>query len=219
MNDFLPLPQFMTKTKEPYLVGISGGSASGKTTFINKLSEIFHTSEICVISQDHYYRPLSELNTDDNGEVNFDLPEAIDFGRILKDIKKLQQGKTVELVEYTFNNPDKFPKKLTWNPTPIIIIEGLFIFHHKPLSDKFALKLFIEADEEVKLNRRLTRDFEERAMTREQIRYQWYNHVKPAYDKYLLPYRENVDMIIMNNTHFDNSLNIIVNHFKSILLC
>jgi uridine kinase len=204
--------------RRPVFVGITGGSASGKTTFIKKLSEKFNTNQICVISQDHYYKPISEQKLDENGEVNFDLPEAIDFNRLLKDVKSLQKGEKVELVEYTFNNPKKFPKKLTWMPTPIIIIEGLFIFHHPKVAKIFDLKLFIEAKEEIKLNRRLARDFAERAMTKDQILYQWNNHVKPSYDKYLLPYREDVDMIIMNNTHFENSLNIIVNHFNTYLI-
>jgi uridine kinase len=206
------------KKQGPVFVGITGGSASGKTTFIKKLSEIFNENQICVISQDHYYKPLSEQIQDENGEVNFDLPEAIDFDRLLKDIKQLQKGQQVELVEYTFNNPKKFPKKLTWMPRPIIIIEGLFIFYHPKVAKVFDLKLFIEANQEVMLKRRLSRDFAERAMTKEQILYQWNNHVKPSYDKYLLPYREDVDMIIMNNTHFDNSLNIIVNHFNTFLI-
>lgn len=205
------------KHTKPFFVGIAGGSASGKTTFIHKISQVFSVHEVCVISQDHYYRPISEQQADENGEINFDLPEAIDFKRMLRDIRSLQKGKQVELVEYTFNNPGKFPKKLTWIPTPVILIEGLFIFHDKQLANLFDLKLFIDANEDIKLNRRLQRDFNERAMTREQILYQWNNHVKPAYEKYLLPYRENVDMIILNNTHFDNSFDIIVNYFKKLI--
>lgn len=205
------------KHKGPFFVGIAGGSASGKTTFIKKISEVFSLHEVCVISQDHYYKPISEQQSDENGEINFDLPEAIDFKRMLRDIRKLQKGEQVELVEYTFNNPGKFPKKLTWLPSPIILIEGLFIFHDKQLASLFDLKIFIDAQEDIKLNRRLQRDFTERAMTREQILYQWNNHVKPAYEKYLLPYRENVDMIILNNTHFDNSFDIIVNYFKKLI--
>lgn len=208
----------MKKTgHRPYLVGISGGSASGKTTFIHRLSEVFEKNELTVISQDHYYRPLSEQKLDENGHVNFDLPEAIDFDRMMKDLKQLMKGKAVDLVEYTFNNPDKFPKTFRWNSTPIVIIEGLFIFHHHKLSSMFDLKLFIEAEASIKLNRRLERDFLERAMTREQIIYQWENHVQPAFEKYLLPYQGEVDMIIMNNTHFERSFNIIVDHFKQIL--
>ena len=205
------------KPLKPYFVGIAGGSASGKTTFIRKISEVFSVHEVCVISQDHYYKPISEQQADENGEINFDLPEAIDFRRMLKDIRSLQKGKSVDLVEYTFNNPGKFPKKLTWLPTPVILIEGLFIFHDKKLSSLFDLKIFIDANEEIKLNRRLERDFTERAMSHEQIMYQWNNHVKPAYEQYLLPYRENVDMIILNNTHFDNSFDIIVNYFKNLI--
>ena len=76
---------------KPYIIGIAGGSASGKTTLIKKLHELYKPEEICVVSQDHYYRPLSEQVTDENGEINFDLPEGIDFGRLVKDIRKLKK--------------------------------------------------------------------------------------------------------------------------------
>lgn len=155
---------------------------------------------------------------DENGHVNFDLPEAIDFKRMLKDLRMLMKGQSVDLVEYTFNNPDKFPKTFRWHSTPIIIIEGLFIFHYRKLASLFDLKLFIDAEDSIKLNRRLERDFLERAMSKEQILYQWENHVQPAFEKYLLPYQNEVDMVIMNNTHFERSFNIIVDHFKQILI-
>lgn len=206
----------MTKTK-PYIIGVAGGSASGKTTLIKKLNKLYKADDLCVISQDHYYRPLSEQVIDQNGEINFDLPEGIDFERLSRDVKKLKQGKEVKIVEYTFNNPNIFPKQIVFKPAPIIVIEGLFIYTHSKLDSMFDLKLYVEAELEVMLKRRLNRDAEERGMTREQIEYQWNEHVLPAYENYLLPYRENVDLIIVNNTHFDRSFTVLTHHLNQLL--
>ncbi len=203
--------------KEPYIIGIAGGSASGKTTFIKELHQRYNDDQICVISQDHYYKPLSEQVVDENGEVNFDLPEGIDFKRLARDIRSLKKGKRVQIVEYTFNNPDVFPKQLVFKPAPILVVEGLFIYTSKTLSSMLDLKLYIDADLEVMLNRRLVRDARERGMTEEQIIYQWEKHVLPAYENYLLPYRDKADMVIKNNTNFGESFDHFVDHLNQLL--
>ncbi|MBO6517362.1 MAG: uridine-cytidine kinase [Bacteroidia bacterium] len=205
------------RRSKPYIIGVAGGSASGKTTLIKRLHELYKPEQLCVISQDHYYRPLSEQQVDDNGEINFDLPQGIDFVRLARDVRKLKQGNEVQIVEYTFNNPNIFPKEITFKPAPVIVIEGLFIYTNAKLDDMFDLKLYVEAELEVMLQRRLVRDAEERGMTREQIEYQWNEHVLPAYENYLLPYRENVDLIIVNNTHFNRSFKVLTNHLDSLL--
>ncbi|MCB9245749.1 MAG: uridine kinase [Flavobacteriales bacterium] len=209
------IPQF-----EPYLmycIGIAGGSASGKTTFISKLNRIFAPTEVCVVSQDHYYKPLSEQPLDENGEINFDRPDGIDFQRLLRDLSKLRSGKAVDIVEYTFNNPGKFPRSIRFHPAPVLIVEGLFIYTHARLNKLFDLKVYIEADPDIMLKRRMTRDTRERGMNREQVIYQWENHVMPAYERFLLPYREHVDMIVLNNTHFEQSLAVMVNHIHRLI--
>ena len=203
--------------EKPYVVGIAGASASGKTTFIHQLRNAFGLHQVCVVSQDNYYKPMSEQEVDDTGEVNFDLPRAIDFKRLNKDVRQLQQGKTVEIVEYTFNNPSVFPKTIVMQPAPIIVVEGLFVYEDIKLAKCFDLKLYIEARLDVMLERRLIRDSTERGMTKEQILKQWEEHVLPAYESYLLPYRENVDMIILNNTHFQQSLEVVIHHLQTIL--
>jgi len=197
-----------------YLIGIAGGSASGKTTFIRELNKLFGVSEVCVVSQDHYYKALSEQVMDENGEINFDEPAGIDFNRLRKDLRTLKKGKKVEIVEYTFNNPKKFPKTLLFNPAPVVIVEGLFIYTDELLGKMFDLKLYIEADIELMLKRRMTRDIVERGMNEDQVKYQWNNHVLPSYERFLLPYREKVDMVILNNTHFRESFEVVTSHIR-----
>ncbi|MCB9252626.1 MAG: uridine kinase [Flavobacteriales bacterium] len=200
-----------------YIIGIAGGSASGKTTFIHQLKQTFLPEELAVISQDHYYKPFHEQVADENGEVNFDLPESIDMKRFREDIEKLESGEMLEIKEYTFNHPGKEAEVIKIQPAEILVVEGLFIFEHAAISDKLDLKLFIDADEEVKYKRRLKRDKLERGLTENVINYQWENHVKPSYEKYLLPHKGNVDMVIMNNTHFNNSLKVLLDHMTKVV--
>ena len=185
--------------KKPYLIGIAGGSASGKTYLLNALLNHFNADEICLISQDHYYKPQAEQFVDENGQINYDLPEGIDKSKLLADIEQLLLGNTIQKLEYTFNNPAAKPKELTIHPAPIIVIEGLFIFHFQELFNAFDLKIFIDADHDIKLTRRLERDQIERGYSKESILYQWHNHVMPAFDQYLLPYQNQCDVIIHNN--------------------
>ena len=130
--------------KKPYLIGIAGGSASGKTYLLNALLNHFNADEICLISQDHYYKPQAEQFVDENGQINYDLPEGIDKTKLLADIEQLLLGNTIQKLEYTFNNPAAKPKELTIHPAPIIVIEGLFIFHFQELFNAFDLKIFID---------------------------------------------------------------------------
>lgn len=200
-----------------YLIGIAGGSASGKTTFISKLRERFGSAELCVISQDHYYRPASEQIKDDKGMINFDLPEGIDFKRLHADLRKLRRGQPVELIEYTFNNPSKFPTTMMLRPAPVLIVEGLFIYNDPKLSAMFDLKLYIDAQHEIKLARRLQRDVAERGMDKDTVLYQWYEHVLPAYQKYLEPYKSEVDVVIMNNRQLKNGLDLLTHHLEKMI--
>jgi uridine kinase len=113
-----------------------------------------------------------------------------------------------------FQHENQVGPLLTFKPAPIIVCEGLFIFYSEAIRKQFDLKIFIQADESIAMNRRLKRDFAERNIPEEYIRYQWKNHVMPAYEKFLLPFLSQADIIVNNNNHFDNSLVVLNNHFR-----
>lgn len=183
----------------PLIIGIAGGSGSGKTFFLNSFLHHFKNDEVTLISQDDYYIPAGEMTQEENKLYNFDLPSTIDDEQFHIDIKKLIKGEVVYKKEYSFNNPLAVVKILEINPAPILIVEGLFILHFKQISELLNLKIFIEADEEVALQRRIKRDGMERGYPEEDVLYKWKNHVVPAYKEFLLPYKEHCDQVVFNN--------------------
>lgn len=199
-------PQMRDK---PFLVGISGGSASGKTSFLNALKERFSEKQLCIVSQDNYYKLAFEHQLDENGHINFDLPECVDLDAFAEDLSRLHKNETIYRHEYRFQHKNQKGDLLTFNPAPIIVCEGLFIFYYERIFKQFDLKIFISAEEEIALERRLKRDVAERNINEDFVLYQWKNHVLPSYRKYLLPFMAQADLIINNNTHFNNSLQVI----------
>lgn len=202
---------------KPYVVGITGGSASGKTYFLNSLLKDFAKEEICLISQDNYYKALHLVPKDDNGVENFDLPEAIDFDLFAAHIHDLINGKEVHQKEYTFNNPNIVPKNLVFKPAPVIVVEGLFVFYDKMLAEMLDLKVYIDAKEHVKIKRRIIRDSAERGYDLADVLYRWENHVAPTYERFIKPTKQNADIVINNNDHFQNGLWMLTTFLKSLL--
>ena len=205
------------KMENVYIVGIAGGSASGKTHFIKAIRKYFAKNEVCIISQDDYYRPADEQHIDEQGIINFDLPGAIDDKLFLADLIALSKGQSLVKQEYMFNQPGIVGKTFTLEPAPVIVIEGLFILYFEKLRKLFDLTIFIDSREDIKLSRRLERDVNERGLEREVILYQWHEHVYPAYRRYLLPYRDEADVIITNNFSYEKGLELIMDHLGSVL--
>ncbi|ARS42905.1 uridine kinase [Sphingobacteriaceae bacterium GW460-11-11-14-LB5] len=187
--------------KKPFIIGIAGGSGSGKTFFLNCFLHHFKQDEVTLVSQDDYYIPAGEMTQEENKLYNFDLPSTIDSEQFLRDIKQLMSGEVVYKKEYNFNNPLAVVKILEIKSAPIIIVEGLFILHFKEIAALLDHTIFVDADEQVALDRRIKRDGLERGYPEEDVLYKWHNHVVPAYKEYLLPYREQCNKVVMNNTN------------------
>jgi uridine kinase len=186
----------------PYIIGIAGGSGSGKTFFLKRFLDHFSANEVCLVSQDDYYFPVAhKMTPEENKLYDFDKPSTIDNEQFENDIYKLINGEVIYKKEYTFNNPSIVPQLLEIKPAPILIIEGLFIFHFKAIDELLDMRIFIDADEDIALQRRLKRDLQERGYSHDDVMYKWENHVVPAYKEFLLPYRDDCHKIVINNTH------------------
>ena len=201
--------------QKPFIVGITGGSASGKTTFLRKLVDSFRPEDICLISQDNYYHPREHQLIDENGIINFDLPSSIDEVSYAADVLTISQGQSFSRLEYTFNNPNIIPRVLVFNPAPIVIVEGIFVFYFEEVARLLDLKVYIDAKEHVKLHRRIIRDKEERGYDLEDVLYRYLNHVAPTYEKYIKPYKQDADIVIPNNRKFDRGLEVLVSYLDT----
>jgi uridine kinase len=205
----------MSTIERPFIIGITGGSASGKTLFLSRLMEQFQTDDICLLSQDNYYRPIEHQTKDHNGIENFDLPGAIDDKAFAADIERLRNGEVVSRVEYTFNNTEKVPDMLHFHPRKILVVEGIFVFHFPEVAQLLDLKIFIDAQDKIKLKRRIKRDNEERGYDLQDVMYRWKYHVKPTYEEYIRPHKRSCDIVIPNNQHFEKGLDVIVSYLKN----
>lgn len=193
---------------KPYIIGITGGSGSGKTRFLRSLMEGFD-SGVTMISQDDYYRPREHQLVDKNGEFNFDRPESIDYEHFASDLLALSNWQEVEKQEYTFNNPNAEAKKFIRKPAPVILVEGIFIFHYQKISELIDMKVFVDAKDYIKLQRRLTRDRVERGYDADDVLYKYENHIMPSYQKYIAPHKEEADIVVPNNTDFGIALDVV----------
>jgi uridine kinase len=200
---------------KPFTIGITGGSGSGKTFFLQGLSSCFKPQEICLISQDNYYKPRDQQPVDENGVKNFDLPVSIDREEFQQDLLKLKSGQNVSKKEYTFNNPMAEPKVLEFKSSPIIIVEGLFVQYFDEISNELDLRVFIEAKDHVKLGRRIKRDQVERGYDIDDVLYRYQYHVMPVYERLIEPLKHNADLVIPNNSKFERALGVLVGYLKS----
>jgi len=203
--------------KNPFIIGIAGGSGSGKTHFQNALLESFSEKELCIISQDNYYKDLEEQTKDDNGIENFDLPHSIDYQQFYDDILKLRSGKTVSLQEYTFNNDKKTGKTIKLHPAPILMIEGIFTLYYAQIEALLDLKLFVDAPDFLMMKRRILRDGEERGYDLSDVLYRYEHHVMPAYHQFVEPSKKKADFIIPNESHFDRALQVMTAYLQQVL--
>lgn len=201
--------------KHPYIIGMAGGSGSGKTTFLNQLRSHFEESELVLVSQDNYYRPREEQAIDDQGVINFDVPEALDLDKFHQDLQRLQKGEAIEQLEYTFNNNEAEATIIKLESAPVILAEGLFVFHKEEIRNLLDFSIYFFADPDIRLQRRIQRDAEERGYPESDVRYRWENHVRPADIQFLEPFEKDCDMIINNNRSFDVGLKHVVNLIKN----
>lgn len=199
----------------PLIIGITGGSGSGKSFFVQELMKKFRPEDVCLITQDNYYRERSEQPVDEKGIKNFDKPESINGDQLYNDLLTLRNGKEVEILEYTFNNPEIIPRTIIFHPAPVLILEGLMVFYWANIRKLIDYSVFIDADELIKVKRRIIRDANERGYDLSDVLYRYEHHVAPYYHQYLEPLKREVDIVIPNNIDFRKGLEVLEGFIKN----
>ena len=208
----------MSKLNLPYyLIGITGGSASGKSLLIQTLRKLFSDKELCIISQDDYYKSIDQQQLDEFGVHNFDLPESIDSELMYNDLLILSKGKEVIKKEYIFERKDIEPVLKIFKPAPVVIVEGLFVFAYPSISSLIELSVYVDCDEDLRFERRMRRDVMERGIPQEKVIHQWKYHVMPAHTNFVKPYKKTADIIINNYQDMNEGISLISNHISTIL--
>ena len=152
---------------------------------------------------------------DDQGVKNFDLPESIEREKLHEDLLKLKRGESLFKKEYVFNNPNVTPSTLEFKPAPILIVEGLFVQYFPEIEQELDLKIFIEAQDHLKLSRRIRRDNTERGYDLDDVLYRYQHHVMPVYESLIKPLQQKADLVVPNNHHFERALDVLVRALKS----
>jgi uridine kinase len=199
------------------VIGICGGSGSGKTTILKRLAKDFESLRPSVFSMDNYYKPIQQQAKDENGNVNFDLPTALDRERLVDDLTRLIQGESIDVVEYQFNTGNHKHVLITIDPSPLIIVEGIFVFEYQEVLELLDFSIFIDVDLTTQLDRRLYRDQENRGYSREAILYQWNHHVLPCYNKYIAPHESKADFIFHNDSRSEMDYQLLLSKLQQIM--
>ncbi len=200
--------------KAKLVIGVTGGSGSGKSYFMNRIMDSFGKGEVTWFSLDNYYFPIEKQEKDQNGIENFDRPESLDRKRFHQDLKKLISGESLKIQEYTFNYRNKPPQFITIPSAPVIIVEGIFTLYYEEIQKYLALKIFIDTPEYLMMKRRIIRDAEERGYDLEDVLYRFENHVIPSYEQFILPSKHRADLIVPNHDKFEAALEVILTYIK-----
>lgn len=200
------------------LIGISGGTGSGKTSFALEIMKHFPSGEVVLVDQDSYYKDLSDLPLEERKKVNFDHPNSVDFDRLIDDLKALKNNVPIKKPVYNFvTHTREKDKYTTVVPKKVIILEGIMIFVIPELRDLIDIKLYVDTDADVRVLRRIVRDINERGRDLENIIEQYLNQVKPMHEEFIEPSKRWADLIIPEGAHNKEAIRFVVNRIKTLL--
>ncbi|RKM59508.1 uridine kinase [Butyrivibrio sp. XB500-5] len=198
------------------IVGIAGGTASGKTTIVRKIKESFG-DDIVVINHDSYYKAHNDLSYEDRTRLNYDHPDAFDTERMIEDVKKLKNNEEVDIPVYDFSIHNRVDATVHIIPKNVIILEGILVLENKELRDLMDIKVFVDTDADERLMRRIIRDMAERARSIESILTQYRDTVKPMHEQFIEPSKKYADIIIPRGGENLTGIGILQQHLKLML--
>lgn len=191
------------------IIGIAGGTGSGKTTVVQQIIKQLPENEVCVISQDSYYKDTSHLSYEERVKINFDHPNSIDFSLLVKHLEALRNGETFEQPVYSFVEHNRTGETVTTYPKKVIIVEGILILTNPEIREMFDIKVYVHADSDERLIRRLKRDIAERGRDLDEVLSRYQTTLKPMHQQFIEPTKEFADIIIPTNRYNTVAVNLI----------
>ncbi len=203
--------------KCPVVIGIAGGSGSGKTTVIRRIIEALDSSQIAVIEHDAYYKDLRHLSVEERQSINFDHPDSLDTALLLTHLKQLLRGEAIDKPTYDYNRHLRHVETVHVDPKPVMIVDGILVLAEPELAALMDIKIFVDTDGDVRLLRRIRRDLEERGRSIENIMTQYEKTVRPMYIQFAEPSKRRADVIILRAGHNLVAIEMVVARINTLL--
>ena len=181
------------------IIGICGGSGSGKTTLVEAVRAHLSNDLISVISQDSYYKNHDSLTFEERCKLNYDHPNAIDYDLFVSHLKQLIGGKSIHPPIYSYSEHLRSDQFIEVFPKPVVLVEGILIFAHTPLREQFTTTIFIDAEDDTRLSRRMARDIQTRGRSAQEVRQRFKDTILPMHNTHIQPHKETSDYIFDNN--------------------
>jgi len=191
------------------IIGIAGGTGSGKTTVVNQITEELKHEDVDVISQDSYYQDTTHLSFEDRKKINFDHPKSIDFELLANHLRELRAGNPIQQPVYSFKEHNRTGETIEIQPRKVVIVEGILILTHPEIRELFDIKIYVHADSDERLIRRLKRDIADRGRDLEEVLWRYQTTLKPMHQQFIEPTKEFADIIIPTNRHNTVAVDIV----------
>ena len=196
------------------VIGIAGGTGSGKTTITRRLMERFG-GDVSVIYHDNYYKAHHNMPYEERAKLNYDQPDAFDTDQLIEAVRALKKGRSVVCPVYDYSVHDRSDETITVKPARVVIVEGILIFENKELCDLLDIKVFVDADADVRILRRIVRDVRDRGRSLESVVNQYLNTVKPMHERYVEPSKRNADIIVPEGGHNKVALEMVMERVRA----
>ena len=196
------------------IIGIAGGTGSGKTTLTLRLKERFG-DDVSILFHDNYYKSHSDLPYEARTRLNYDHPDAFDTDRMIADLEALRRGETVQCPTYDYTVHNRAAETLEVHPTKVVVVEGILIFENKALRDLMDIKIFVDTDADVRILRRITRDVKERGRSLDSVVNQYLTTVKPMREQFVEPSKRFADIVVLEGGHNVVALDMIIQRIRS----
>ena len=200
-----------------FVIGICGGTGSGKTTITNRLSRELADSGVLVLQQDHYYKDLSHLPLEERSQRNFDHPNALDAELFIEHVRQLKDGSSIDRPVYDFTQHRRVQETVRLESQPAILVEGILIFENEALRNLMDIKIFVDTDADLRFIRRLVRDIRDRGRTLESVIEQYQKTVRPMHLEFVEPSKRYADIIIPEGGHNEVGIDLVLQKVRSLI--
>jgi uridine kinase len=204
------------KADRPIVVGVAGGTGSGKTTVVQEILKGLDTSDVLVIQHDSYYRDRSQLPSEERTNINYDHPDALETSLLIEHLRQLQTGQAVEIPSYDFATHTRRAERLRVQPCRVIVVEGILILVDSELRDLFDIKVFVDTDADIRFIRRMERDISERDRTRESVVRQYTETVRPMHLEFVEPSKRYADVIVPEGGYNSVAVDMLITKIRSV---